>query len=153
VLHLDGHPAAAVLNLRFAGREIGFMSGRDPNFDADYVGLEVLFHAIEQASVDGMTEFEMLRGDQPYKARLAHRTRMVDDLVLSRGAAGTLTIAAQRARGELQRRWQEGRSPRGVVERVLRAGGRNGARSTRGPGGPSTGGFGRVDRPVRTGHQ
>jgi CelD/BcsL family acetyltransferase involved in cellulose biosynthesis len=99
---LDGHAVAADLNFRFADREVAFMSGRDPAFRAEYVGLTLMFHTIRQAVSDGVTEFHLLRGNQPFKARLPHRVRQVDHVALSGSLAGVLAIAARTARDKLR---------------------------------------------------
>lgn len=107
VMELDGQPVAADLNFRYCGREVAFLSGRDPTARAEYVGLALMFHTIRQAAADGITEFELLRGSHPFKARLPHRIRLVNHLALSGSRSGRLTIAA--------------RSTGRKVERVMRA--------------------------------
>jgi CelD/BcsL family acetyltransferase involved in cellulose biosynthesis len=103
VMELDGRPVAADLNFRFAGREVALLSGRDPAFRADYVGLALMFHTIRQAADDGVAEFHLLRGGDPFKARLPHRDRPIAHIALSRNLPGMAVIAARSAGREFHR--------------------------------------------------
>jgi CelD/BcsL family acetyltransferase involved in cellulose biosynthesis len=95
VMELDGQAVAADLNFRYAGREVAFMSGRDPTFHAEYVGLALMYHTIEQAAAESIVEFHLLRGDQPFKSRLPHREFPVDHMALAGSLAGTVAIAGR----------------------------------------------------------
>jgi CelD/BcsL family acetyltransferase involved in cellulose biosynthesis len=70
-LELDGHPAAALLNFRFGGAEWFYQGGRDPEADSLSPGFLLHAHAIRGALEDGLRAYRFLRGDEPYKRRLA----------------------------------------------------------------------------------
>jgi CelD/BcsL family acetyltransferase involved in cellulose biosynthesis len=100
ILELDGRPIAAELGFRFAGSECFYQSGRDPSFTDVSLGFMVLVHAIREAIGDGIREFRLLRGGEPYKLRLATSDPGVETYGLSRGSAGRFLLAsALAARG------------------------------------------------------
>ena len=70
-LEIDGAPAAAQLNFRFAGSEWFYQGGRDPSFDRWSPGFVLQLHAIRSSFEDGLTAYRFLRGDEAYKRRLA----------------------------------------------------------------------------------
>ena len=84
VLELDGAPAAALLNFRFGGSEWFYQGGRDPAHDRLAPGFVLHLHAIRSAFEDGLTAYRLLRGDEPYKRRLASEDAGVVSLRLDR---------------------------------------------------------------------
>ena len=71
LLDVDGTPAVALLNFRFAGSEWFYQGGRDPSYDRWSPGFVLQLHAIRSAFEDGLTAYRLLRGDEAYKGRLA----------------------------------------------------------------------------------
>ncbi|MCU1369960.1 MAG: hypothetical protein JWO77_1154 [Ilumatobacteraceae bacterium] len=121
-LELDGLPVAALHSFWFDGVESHYQAGRDPAFDACSVGLLVHEHAIRASADAGDREYRFLRGDEPYKARLASRTDHQVAVAWSRGAAGGVGRAAVAQLPRLSRQqarwvpapwaWGTGGSPR-----------------------------------------
>jgi CelD/BcsL family acetyltransferase involved in cellulose biosynthesis len=100
ILELDGRPIAAELGFRFAGSECFYQSGRDPSFRDVSLGLMVLVHAIREAVGEGIQEFRLLRGGEPYKLRLATSDPGVETYGYSRGSVARFLLAsAVAARG------------------------------------------------------
>lgn len=75
VLRLDGRPAAALYGLRDADRFLFYQSGFDPAFEAHSVGLACMAMSIRAAIAEGVREYDLLHGDEPYKFLWARRTR------------------------------------------------------------------------------
>jgi CelD/BcsL family acetyltransferase involved in cellulose biosynthesis/glycosyltransferase involved in cell wall biosynthesis len=75
VLHLHDRAAAAFYGFSAHGRACYYLSGFDPSFDRYSPGTLIVGHAIEQASREGATEFDFLRGREAYKYRWGARDR------------------------------------------------------------------------------
>ena len=89
VLHVDTEPAAAILLLRHGPTVSFYQSGWDPRFAERSVGrallADTLRESFERASSGGdLIEFDLLRGDEPYKSYWADEYGTV--LELSRPA-------------------------------------------------------------------
>jgi CelD/BcsL family acetyltransferase involved in cellulose biosynthesis len=69
VLELEGRPAAALLNFRFAGEEWFYQGGRDRAFDREAPGVMLHVYAIRAAIRDGLRSYRFLRGGEAYKYR------------------------------------------------------------------------------------
>ena len=94
LLELDGEPVGAIYNLRYAGVESFYQSGRDPGRDKLKLGLALQIHAIRAAAEAGVREYRFLRGDEPYKKRFADRDDAVETVAVAlRPRARPLTLA------------------------------------------------------------
>jgi CelD/BcsL family acetyltransferase involved in cellulose biosynthesis len=91
-MEIDGEPAAAWYGFRFGGAESFYQSGRDPRFDRFSVGFLMLMRTIQAAFEDGLDRYAFLRGDEPYKDRLAEADRGLETRALGRGALGGATV-------------------------------------------------------------
>jgi len=87
IAELSGMPAAAWYGFRYAGVEWYYQAGRDPRFDRLAVGFVLLAHTIRAAFDDGIREYRLLRGDEPYKARFANGDDPVETVALASGDA------------------------------------------------------------------
>jgi CelD/BcsL family acetyltransferase involved in cellulose biosynthesis len=94
ILEIDSRPIAAELGFRFAGSEFFYQSGRDPSFQDVSLGLMVLVHAIREALAEGVQEFRLLRGGEPYKLRLATADPGLATYGLPRGSAARILLAS-----------------------------------------------------------
>ncbi len=107
-MELDGRPAAAWLGYRMGGIEWYYQAGRDPALEKQSVGFVLMAHTIRAALDDGMTEYRLLLGDEPYKDRFATADHGLETAMQTRGplgAAARLGLAgAQRAPERLRRR-------------------------------------------------
>ena len=91
-MEVDGEPAAAWYGFRFGGVESFYQSGRDPRFDRFSVGFLMLMRTIRAAFEDGMERYSFLRGDEPYKDRLADADPGLETRALGRGLIGAATV-------------------------------------------------------------
>jgi CelD/BcsL family acetyltransferase involved in cellulose biosynthesis len=94
IQELDGAPPAAWYGFRFDGVEAYYQAGRDPSFDRESVGFVLLAHSIRAAFDDGVREYRLLRGDDPYKSRFASADRPLQTVALSSGIRGRAAVAA-----------------------------------------------------------
>jgi CelD/BcsL family acetyltransferase involved in cellulose biosynthesis len=97
ILELDGRPVAAQYGFRFGGVESFYQSGRDPELRRESLGMVLLSHAIRSAADEGVHEFALLRGHEPYKYRFATDDRGLDSVCLTRGVAGAAALAFMKA--------------------------------------------------------
>jgi CelD/BcsL family acetyltransferase involved in cellulose biosynthesis len=75
VLHLDEKPAAALYGFRFGDRFLYYQSGFDARY-ADYsVGMVMMALAIRSAIDEGVREYDLLHGAEPYKFHWATGVR------------------------------------------------------------------------------
>jgi CelD/BcsL family acetyltransferase involved in cellulose biosynthesis len=87
-MEIDGEPAAAWYGYRFGGAESFYQSGRDPSFDRFSIGFLMLMRTVQAAFEDGLDRYAFLRGDEPYKDRLAESDPGLETRALGRGALG-----------------------------------------------------------------
>ena len=93
-LEIDKRPVAAELGFRFAGVESFYQSGRDPAFGPMPLGFLLLVNAVRDGLADGIREYRLLRGNEPYKLRLATADPGLETYGLPRGAAARCLIAS-----------------------------------------------------------
>jgi CelD/BcsL family acetyltransferase involved in cellulose biosynthesis len=91
-MEVDGEPAAAWYGFRFGGAECFYQSGRDPRFDRFSIGFLMLMRTVQAAFEDGLDRYAFLRGDEPYKDRLAEADPGLETRALGRGALGAATV-------------------------------------------------------------
>jgi CelD/BcsL family acetyltransferase involved in cellulose biosynthesis len=96
-LELDGRTVAAQYGFRFGGVESFFQSGRDPELRRESLGMTLLSHAIRSAADEGVREFALLRGHEPYKYRFATDDDGLDSVCVTRGSAGAAALALVKA--------------------------------------------------------
>ena len=100
-LSSGGRDVALEYDLVFDGKVYAYSAGIDPEARGS-PGLALTGHIVLTAAAEGLREYDMLRGDEPYKLRFASGQRC--DLRL-RGLRLT-PVSALRASGEvLRRRW------------------------------------------------
>jgi CelD/BcsL family acetyltransferase involved in cellulose biosynthesis len=95
IAELDGRPAAAWYGFRFGDAEWYYQAGRDPRYDELSVGFVLLAHTIREALNDGVAEYRLLRGREPYKLRFANDDAQLETVMLgSEDLAGSEQAAA-----------------------------------------------------------
>jgi CelD/BcsL family acetyltransferase involved in cellulose biosynthesis len=110
LLSLDGAPAASLYGFRYGATFYYYQSGFDPAYASYGVGTLAVGLSIRSAMNEGIDEFDLLHGDEPYKRLWARDTREL----------GRLALYPPRARGFLYRRsWELSRASRRIVRRVL----------------------------------
>lgn len=92
-MEIDGKPAAAWYGYRFGGAESFYQSGRDPSFDRFSIGFLMLMRTVQAAFEDGLDRYSFLRGDEPYKDRLAESDPGLETRALGRGALGSAVVS------------------------------------------------------------
>ena len=117
VLWLEGEPAAALYGLRHGEAFYFYQSGFDPRHARVSVGLVTLALAIRSAIGEGVREFDLLHGSEPYKFLWAREVR-----ALARLEADPPGTAARafRSLAEASRALRNG--TRQLARRVLPAG-------------------------------
>ena len=83
-LELDGAPVASWYGWRLGGRYAYYNGGFDPAWSAARPGLVLMSGVIEAAFAEGAAEFDLLLGDESYKARFAERNPTVSDVTFAR---------------------------------------------------------------------
>jgi CelD/BcsL family acetyltransferase involved in cellulose biosynthesis len=76
-LRLDGQIAAVMYGFRYGGRFYFYQHGYDEQYSECSVGLVLMALTIRAAIDDGVDEFDMLWGTEPYKALWAQETRVL----------------------------------------------------------------------------
>ncbi len=98
VAEVEGdRPIAAWYGFRFAGEELYYQSGRDPEWDRSSIGLVLLAQTIRAAAEDGVSCYRLLRGGESYKDRFASGDEPVVTIATSRGALGRVSIRLARS--------------------------------------------------------
>lgn len=88
-MEVDAEPAAAWYGFRYGGAESFYQSGRDPSFDRFSIGFLMLMRTVRAAFEDGLDRYAFLRGDEPYKDRLAGTDPGLETRILGRGRLGS----------------------------------------------------------------
>jgi CelD/BcsL family acetyltransferase involved in cellulose biosynthesis len=98
----DGAAVAFVVCFELAGRIFFYQAGRRPEHRWRSAGTLLLFRIMEHANERGFSEFDLLRGDEPYKLSFADAQRPLltarSNWGLGGKAAGMATGAVRRAR-------------------------------------------------------
>lgn len=79
----EGTAVAAFYGWRVGDRFAFYQSGLDPDYSRLSIGLFVHARMVEQAIAEGAEEYDMLLGDERYKARFADSVRDLRTVVLS----------------------------------------------------------------------
>jgi CelD/BcsL family acetyltransferase involved in cellulose biosynthesis len=93
-LEVDGTAVAALYAWRIGGRYAYFQAGFDPAWAERSVGLVLMAHTVRSAISEGADEYDLLLGDETYKARFATDERAVETLVVA-GALDPTRLLAQ----------------------------------------------------------
>jgi CelD/BcsL family acetyltransferase involved in cellulose biosynthesis len=108
VLRLNGEAAAVTYCFHYNGRFYLYQHGFNPRFWSYSVGVVVLGLTIQSAIEEGAAEFDMLYGDEPYKALWAPEMRQLERVDLYpphlRGRLHRRTVDAERSVRLLARR-------------------------------------------------
>jgi CelD/BcsL family acetyltransferase involved in cellulose biosynthesis len=96
LLHADGAPRAALYGFRHGDRLAYYQSGHEPEWRPRSVGTVLLGHVIATAFAQRLTEFDFLRGEEPYKLRWA--TGMRETVRLRARTGGLLPLVEEHLR-------------------------------------------------------
>ena len=81
VLWLNGRPAASY-GFKYGPVFYFYQSGLDPEFEKQSVGLVTMGLAIRKAIEEGVEEYDLLHGDEPYKFLWSRQVRELTRLEL-----------------------------------------------------------------------
>jgi CelD/BcsL family acetyltransferase involved in cellulose biosynthesis len=110
VMKLDGRPVAALYGIRYRRAFCFYQTGFDPSFARYGVGQVTVGLSIKSAIDEGVDEYDLLHGAEPYKFDWARQVRE-----LSR-----IALYPPGVRGALHRRLEElGRTARRTARRLL----------------------------------
>jgi CelD/BcsL family acetyltransferase involved in cellulose biosynthesis len=87
-LEADGVPVAARYDFLMGSRWLAYNAGRDPAWDRSSVGLLLRAHTIREAIRGGARSYDLLRGHESYKGRLATRDEELLSIAVPRGPFG-----------------------------------------------------------------
>ncbi len=104
---IDGEPVAFILNIIHGGKCYHYNTCYDEKFGNISPGVLLHAEAIADAYGRGLTEYDFLSGDEPYKERWCSDRRSIEHLTLFH--SGAASLAAQGALVEA--RWALRRSP------------------------------------------
>jgi len=75
IMYLDDQPATAIYGFRYGDTFYYYQAGHNPEFSAYSVGLVSLGLSIQQAIGEGAKEYDLLHGNEGYKALWTHKQR------------------------------------------------------------------------------
>lgn len=75
LLSVDGAPRAGLYGWRHGDRFAFYQAGYDPAWRQRSVGTVLLGHIVQRCFADGVSEFDFLRGTEPYKLKWANGAR------------------------------------------------------------------------------
>lgn len=111
-LEVDGEPVAAWYGWRLGERFAYYQAGFDPSWAGASVGFVLFAETIRAACVEGAGHYDMLLGDEPYKARFADSTisvctALVAPILRPARMLGSLESGLRRASQRLPARVRE----------------------------------------------
>jgi CelD/BcsL family acetyltransferase involved in cellulose biosynthesis len=71
LLEVEGKIIAAEYGWRIGDRQLAYLSGYDAEWSSLGPGASLLVHSIEEAAAEGVHVYDLMRGDEDYKRRLA----------------------------------------------------------------------------------
>jgi CelD/BcsL family acetyltransferase involved in cellulose biosynthesis len=117
-LQLDGHPAAALYGFRYRRTFSFFQSGFDPAYGKHSVGLVTLGLTIKSAIEEGVEEYDLLHGDEPYKFHWAHEVHELGRLDLYPPGARGQVYKGTRGMSRVIRRMGRLVLPKTIADRL-----------------------------------
>ncbi len=91
-LEADGVPVAARYDFLMGSRWLAYNAGRDPAWDRSSVGLLLRAHTLREAIRGGARSYDLLRGREAYKGRLATRDEELVTVAIPRGRVGRAAL-------------------------------------------------------------
>lgn len=84
LLKLSGKPAAALYGFKYMSKYYTYLSGFDPKYSKYSVGSLLFSHVIAKCILEGLAEFDFMRGAEAYKDRWNTMTRWNREAVIPR---------------------------------------------------------------------
>ncbi len=108
VLRLNEKPAACLYGFQYSGKFYFYQSGFDPAYEKYSVGMINMGLGIQKAIEEGLSEYDMLHGDEAYKFHWTQHTREIGRVELyppgTRGWLARSAVEFERASRRLARR-------------------------------------------------
>jgi CelD/BcsL family acetyltransferase involved in cellulose biosynthesis len=98
-LEVDGEAVAAWYGWRLGGRFSYYQAGFDPDWSKYSVGFLMLARTVEAAIAEGAAEYDLLLGDEAFKARFATGERQGHSVLLTPSLSAARLVAVGKARG------------------------------------------------------
>jgi CelD/BcsL family acetyltransferase involved in cellulose biosynthesis len=95
IAEVGDRPIAAWYGFRFGGADWYYQAGRDPAWEHSSVGFVLLAHTIREAFRDGMREYRLLLGDEPYKERFATGDPGLETIALAGTRRGGVALRGE----------------------------------------------------------
>jgi CelD/BcsL family acetyltransferase involved in cellulose biosynthesis len=121
LMTIDGHPAASLYGFYYRRTFYFVQSGFDPAFQKQSVGLLAMGLAIKSAIGEGAEEYDMLRGDEPYKFHWAREKRGLVRVELYPPRLSALLYRRAQCVGRAARTLMRGTFPRTLTQRTATA--------------------------------
>jgi len=83
VIEIDGSPAAAWYGWRLGGRYSYYQAGFDPAWSRQSIGFLLLAETVRMATEEGVDEYDLLLGEEAFKARFATGRRACRRVLLA----------------------------------------------------------------------
>lgn len=106
-LIVEGRTEGVVLAFHFNGIASFYQIGRDPNSSVLNAGMMLMTASIEQAIAESMQRYDFLRGDEPYKSRLAKSQSTQSTLMVGFRRPATTVIAKEQMAQRMKRLAQQ----------------------------------------------
>jgi CelD/BcsL family acetyltransferase involved in cellulose biosynthesis len=100
VMEDAGTPIAALLNFHYGNTVFHYQNGFDPHcrFASFAPGTLLILHAIQAAIQEGLTNYDFLRGREPYKFQFTDQYRSIDSFLVGQTLIGKAFLLARDAR-------------------------------------------------------
>jgi CelD/BcsL family acetyltransferase involved in cellulose biosynthesis len=104
ILHFDDNPVGVIYAMRLGASCFYYQAGFDPGASAISPGTLLVGHTIRRAINEGLTTFDFLRGDEPYKRRWKpqHEFRNLRFISPSKGVMGKMGQAWNEAGSKVE---------------------------------------------------
>jgi CelD/BcsL family acetyltransferase involved in cellulose biosynthesis len=94
-LEVDGAAVAAWYGWRLGGRYAYYQAGFDPAWKHLSVGFVLMVHTVRSAIEEGASQYDMLLGEESYKARFSNSSEPIRTVTLSRSRYAHFLTAAE----------------------------------------------------------
>jgi CelD/BcsL family acetyltransferase involved in cellulose biosynthesis len=109
---------ASFYALTHNGKMICYLTGRDPAWQSRSVGTVLIGETFRDAFALGMSEYDFLRGEEPYKAEWSSRQRSLISVRIYRSGSKGAWLSRQEQALNSARRAARRALPTGVVQKL-----------------------------------
>lgn len=118
VLHYDGRAVGTIYAMQLGSTCYYYQAGMDPSASSISPGSLLVGHTIRKAIQEGLTTFDFLRGDEPYKRRWKpqHEYKNLRVITTSKGIWGKVGQAWNDVGGKIENRVRARLEGRGLLQ-------------------------------------